>query len=160
MSDLFAWLEASAAGRLMRETGAWTYPLVNLAHVLGIASLFGAVLVLDLRLLGLWRGVPLAALAQAAVPVARVGFILAALAGVGLLADNATDYVGNPYLLIKFVAIALGLANAILLSRSNVWHAELRAPGGGDAGRLALMGGVSLASWATAIATGRLIGYW
>lgn len=159
MPDLFAWIEASALGRLMRDTGPWTYPLVNLAHVLGIASLFGAVLVLDLRLLGLWRHVPLRPLADVAVPIARGGFVLAALAGLGLLADNATDYAGNPYLLIKFPAIAIGLANAIALGRSAAWRAEL-ANARGRSPRLAVMGGVSLASWTTAVVTGRLIGYW
>ncbi len=32
---------------------------MNLVHILGISSLFGSVLVLDLRLLGVWRHVPL-----------------------------------------------------------------------------------------------------
>ena len=52
MHDLLSWAEASALGHLMRESGAWTYAVVNLAHILGIATLFGSVLVLDLRLLG------------------------------------------------------------------------------------------------------------
>ena len=77
MYDLLAWIEASSLGRVMRESGPWTYALVNLAHILGIASLFGAVLVLDLRLLGLGRRLPLGPLAEAAVTVARVGFVLA-----------------------------------------------------------------------------------
>ena len=46
----------------MRDSGVWTYGVVNLAHILGIAMLFGAIVVLDLRLLGVWRAVPLAAL--------------------------------------------------------------------------------------------------
>ena len=54
---LLAWLESSALGHAMRESGVWTYGLVNLTHILGVSSLFGSVLVLDLRLLELWRGV-------------------------------------------------------------------------------------------------------
>jgi hypothetical protein len=145
----------------MRGTGPWTYALVNLVHLLGVASLFGSVVVLDLRLLGLWRRVPVRALADAAIPVARTGFAVAAASGVGLLASNATDYVDNPFLLIKFPAIALGLANAVLLGRSAAWHAERRASATGDQRRrLAVMGGVSLASWLTAVTAGRMIGYW
>src|SRR5688572_9935673 len=102
----------------MRESGPWTYPLVNLTHILGIASLFGAILVLDLRLLGVGRRLALAPLAEAAVPVARAGFVIAVASGVGLLAANATDYEGNPFLLIKFPAIAVGLINALLLGRA------------------------------------------
>ena len=161
MQELLASIEASPLGRIMRESGPWTYPLVNLAHILGIASLFGAVLVLDLRLLGLGRRRPLGPLAEAAVPVARVGFVLAVASGIGLLTANATEYEGNPFLLIKFPAIAIGLANALLLGRSAAWHAARSGTAtAADGRRLAIMGGVSLMSWLVAITAGRLIGYW
>ena len=148
-------------GRVMRESGPWTYALVNLSHVLGIASLFGAILVIDLRLLGLSRRVPLGSLADAALPIARAGFALAIVSGAGLLSANATEYAGNPFLLIKFLAIAIGLANALLLERSAAWQAG-REGTSTDAQRrqLLTMGGVSLASWLTAVAAGRMIGYW
>src|SRR6266496_2953619 len=105
MSDFMAWLQHSAIGHAMRESGVWTYAIVNLAHILGIATLFGAVLVLDLRLLGVWRNVALQAIAQPVVPVAAAGFIVAASSGICLLATKATEYVGNPFLYIKFPAI-------------------------------------------------------
>ena len=56
------WLEGSALGQLMRTAGVWSYGVVNLVHILGLSTLFGSVLVLDLRLLGAWRRVPLTAL--------------------------------------------------------------------------------------------------
>ena len=59
-------LEPVAALRASR----WVYPLVNTAHVVGIALLVGAIAPLDLRLLGLWRGVPLHLLARVLQPVA------------------------------------------------------------------------------------------
>jgi hypothetical protein len=155
------WIESSALGRVIRDAGPWAYALVNLAHILGVASLFGAVLTLDLRLLGLWRRVPLGPLADAVVPIARGGFGLAAASGIALLATNATEYAGNPFLLVKFPAIAVGLVNAVVLGRSAAWRAKREGvERAGDRRRLALMGGVSLASWLTAISAGRLIGYW
>jgi hypothetical protein len=161
VNDLLAWFELSALGRAMRDAGPWAYALVNLAHILGIASLFGAVVLLDLRLLGLWPRVPVRSLSEAAVPVARTGFAVAAASGAALLATNATDYAGNPFLLIKFPAIALGLINAVLLGRSAAWKAaRASTPTTGQDRQLTLMGGVSLASWITAVAAGRLIGYW
>ena len=161
MHDLFAWIEASAPGRIMRDLGPWTYAIVNLIHILGIASLFGAILVMDLRLLGVWRRVPLRPLSDVAVPLARGGFILAAASGIGLLVTNATEYVGNPFLLIKFPAIAIGLGNAMLLARSAAWRAAREdRQTADDVRRLGLMGGVSLASWLTAVTAGRMIGYW
>src|SRR5262245_24129932 len=105
------WLEGSALGHFMRESGPWTYAIVNLTHILGVAALFGSLLILDLRLLGAWRRIPLSLLADAVVPVATCGFIVAAASGAGLLATKATEYVGNPFLYIKFPAIAIGLIN-------------------------------------------------
>ena len=108
MHDLLSLAEASALGHLMRESGAWTYPVVNLAHILGIATLFGSVLVLDLRLLGFWRHIPLAAICDTAAPVAAFGFGLALVTGAGLLSTNATEYAGNPFLAVKFKGGATG----------------------------------------------------
>ena len=145
----------------MRESGAWTYAIVNLAHILGIAALFGSVLVLDLRLLGFWRNVPLAAVCDTASPVAAFGFGLAVFTGAGLLSANATDYAGNPFLAIKFPAIALGLLNAVAIRRSAAWRARAsRELSPGEQRRLAWMAGTSLACWFTAITAGRMIGYW
>ena len=161
MHDALAWLQSSALGMFMRGSGLWTYPVVNLIHILGVATLFGAVLILDLRLLGVWRRAPLPAIATAAAPVAMAGFALAAASGLCLLATNALEYEKNPFLLVKFAAIGLGLLNAVALRRTAAWRAHAtRNLSRSEARRLALMGGVSLASWLTAVTAGRMIGYW
>ena len=161
MNSVLAWLETSALGHAMRETGPWTYGLVNLAHIIGIATLFGPVLVLDLRLLGFWRGVPLLALSDVLVSVSRAGFAIAVCAGVGMLSANATEYAGNPFLLIKFPAIGLALLNVALLMRTRAWRARVsRDLTARESRQLAVMGATSLACWTTALAAGRLIGYW
>jgi hypothetical protein len=155
------WLESSALGEFMRGSGPWTYPVVNVIHILGVATLFGAVLVLDLRLLGAWRRAPLPPITTVAGPVAMAGFAIAAPTGVCLLAANALEYQGNPFLLIKFSAIGLGLANALALRRTPAWRAHAtRELSGSESRMLALMGAVSLVSWLTAVTAGRMIGYW
>jgi hypothetical protein len=135
--------------------------VVNLTHILGVASLFGAVLVLDLRLLGVWRNVPLAAITGPTVPVAVTGFAIAATSGICLLATNATEYVGNPFLYIKFPAIALGLLNVVVLNSLSAWKArKTRELSSREQLQLSAIGGVSLVCWLTAISAGRMIGYW
>lgn len=161
MAAVLTWLRASPLGDFMRDSSPWTYPVTNLVHVLGLGTLLGAVLVLDLRLLGLWKHTPLAAIAAAASPVAAAGFTIAIVSGIGLLSANATDYIGNPMLLIKFPAIALGLLNAVAIRRSSAWRAlGTRDLDDAEQRRLRAAGGVSLACWFTAIAAGRMIGYW
>jgi hypothetical protein len=126
-----------------------------------VASLFGSVLILDLRLLGLWQRIPLAPLSGAIVPVASLSFALAATTGIALFATMATEYEGNPFLLIKFPAIALALLNVMILNRTPAWRARgARALSPNEERQLAVMGGVSLVCWFTAVAAGRLIAYW
>ncbi|RZT92552.1 DUF2214 domain-containing protein [Rivibacter subsaxonicus] len=95
---------------LLRES-RWLYPLVSALHISGIAALFGSLLVLDLRLLGLHRNVPLTAIARCAWPVAVAGLALALVTGPLLLITKPTEYIANPALAIKFVLIALAFAN-------------------------------------------------
>ena len=153
-------MQASALGHVMRESGIWTYAIVNLSHILCVSALFGSVLVLDLRLLGCWRRVPLAALASATVPVATVGFGIALLTGTGLLATRATEYLDNPFIYIKFPAIALGIVNVVLLNLSPAWRARgTRDLSHREQRQLAVMGGLSLACWLTAVTCGRMIAY-
>lgn len=152
MGAFAAWLQATAPAQLIGDS-VWLYPAVNVAHVLGVALLFGAIAVLDLRLLGLWRASSLDAVAR---PVRVAGFGLAAalLSGVALFAAQATDYVDNPFLYAKFAAIALALLNLALLHRSGAL-----ARGRETAG-LRAAGGLSLLLWLAAVSLGRLIAYW
>lgn len=161
MSALLAGLEGSALGHAVRGAGIWAYGVANLIHILGVATLFGSVLILDLRLLGLWRRAPLAAIAAPTVPLAALGFVVAAASGACLLVTNASEYVGNPFLLIKFPAIALGLANAAVVTVMPAWRQRgTREPTARERHQLTALGGISLICWVTALAAGRLIGYW
>jgi hypothetical protein len=154
LADAAAWLEASLLARALK-VGPWVYPLVNLAHLLGVALLLGAIAVLDLRLVGFWPDAPVAPLARATVPVAGAGLALALLTGPALLAVQATDYAANPFLWLKFGAVAVGLANLAALHRSAAWRG-----GGGGRRRFAVAGGVSLLAWTAAASAGRMIAYW
>jgi len=155
LADVAVWLEASLVARALKA-GPWIYPLVNLAHLLGVALLFGAIAALDLRLVGAWQETSVSALARATVPVAGAGLALALLTGPALLTVRATEYVENPFLWMKFGAVVLGLTNLVALRRSAVWRS---AAAGGER-RLALAGAVSLAAWFLAVSAGRMIAYW
>lgn len=155
------WLEGSALGQLMRTSGVWAYGVVNLLHIFGVATLFGSVLAFDLRLLGLWRRVPLSALETPALTLAACGFVLAVSSGTALVSTNGSEYIGNPFLPIKFTAIGLGLLNVAVVQFLPAWRIRA-APSPAPRQRFALgvVGGTSLACWLTAVAAGRMIGYW
>jgi hypothetical protein len=161
VAHALTWLEHSALGAFTRSLGVWSYGIINLVHILGITMLFGAILLLDLRLLGAWRSIPLAAISRPATTVAMTGFAVAVISGVPMLSVKSTDYIGNPFLLIKFPAIALALANVWLVHRSTAWQAHrARALTARERHGLAAGAGLSLVFWLTAITAGRMIGYW
>jgi hypothetical protein len=161
MAHAFAWLEHSPLGEFTRSLGVWSYGVINLVHILGIILLFGSILILDLRLLGAWRRIPLAELSRPTTTMAMIGFVLAVCSGIPMLSVKTTDYIGNPFLLIKFPVIALAVANVWLVHRSPAWQAHFtRDLVPAERRRLAQGAGLSLTFWLTAITSGRMIGYW
>jgi hypothetical protein len=93
--------------------------------------------------------------------MAQIGFILAVCSGIPMLSVKTTDYIGNPFLMIKFPAIALALVNVWLVHRSTAWRAHrTRALLPAENRRLAQGAALSLTFWLTAITSGRMIGYW
>jgi hypothetical protein len=160
--EALAWLQTSSLAEMLRGLGVWTYGVINLVHILGISVLFGAIVLLDLRLLGAWRSIPIASIAGPTVPVAALGFLLAAASGSMMLTFNATDYHGNPFFYIKFPVIVLGLVNVAVISRLGAWR-RVRASQGAeptDHTVLQIAGATSLLIWLAVIACGRMIGYW
>lgn len=150
---LLAVVEATAPAQYLRGA-RWGYAAVNTVHILGIALLVGAIVPLDLRLLGLWRGVPRAALARVLVPVAAAGLALAASAGLLLFAVRAREYAGMEIVQAKLALVVLGAAAAIAAHIHGGWRLE-RAGGR----RLAGHALVSLACWGGALLCGRLIAF-
>jgi len=80
MEAFLAAVEATAAAQYLRAS-RWGYAAVSGAHILGIALLVGAILPLNLRLLGFWRSIPRANLLRVLVPVAATGLVLAVFTG-------------------------------------------------------------------------------
>ena len=147
-------LEASAVAEGLRAS-QYAYPLVNAAHILALAALFGSILVLDLRLLGLWPSVPVGPLARVLPKVSAVGLALALPTGVALFSVQPFDYLAHPVFPIKLALIALGAANALLLHRAAGW----RQMANGVAPRVRLAALLSLLSWTGAIVAGRLLAF-
>jgi len=145
-------LEQAAPVAALRDSYL-AYPLVNALHIIGIALLFGAIVALDLRLIGWRRGAdPIDRLAAQLLPVAIGGLALAIPTGLLLFATDARAYAASPLFQAKVLLIGLAIANALWLRRSD-W----RRPGAGR--RVALAGAASIGLWLGAIVLGRLIGY-
>jgi hypothetical protein len=73
-------LQQSELAQAMRQA-RWLYPAVNTAHILALATLYGSLVVLHLRALGLMPGPDVSALDRLVTPVAAAGLVMAALSG-------------------------------------------------------------------------------
>ena len=149
-------LEASAPAEYLRES-FYAYPIVNAAHILALATLFGAILALDLRLLGLFRAVPVQPLARVLPRVSAVGLAIALPTGFALFAVQPFDYLAHPVFPLKLGLIAIAAANALLLHRTRAWGAMLG--GGAVTARLRAAALLSLLGWSGAIIAGRWLAF-
>lgn len=151
MEALLAAVESTALAEYLRGA-RWSYAAVNGIHVFGIALLVGAIVPLDLRLLGLWRGVPHTTLARVLVPVAATGLAIAVTAGLALFSVRAREYADIGFLQAKLALVAIGTIAALALHSAH----GLTLEGAGDR-RLAAA--LSLCCWLGALACGRLIAF-
>ena len=149
-------LEASAPAEFLRAS-QYAYPFVNAAHILALATLFGSILALDLRLLGLFRSVPAAPLARVLPRVSAAGLGLAIPTGIALFAVQPFDYLAHPAFPIKLALIAVGATNALLLHRAAGWRQVLDR--GAVRGRVRAVAALSLLAWSGAIVAGRLLAF-
>ncbi|KAA6122992.1 hypothetical protein KZ686_16765 [Cupriavidus cauae] len=173
LTELGATLAALPLSSALRAS-AWAYPLVEIVHLAGMALLFGTIAVVDLRLAGLWRNLPVTALLRQVLPLTMAAFVAVAISGVLLLLAHADELATNPALYAKLALIALGLLNALAFhlwpyralqraagpgeARSGAavadWNVGVRPP---RAARTAAV--LSLLTWTLVIAAGRLIAY-
>ena len=149
-------LEGTALAVSLRAS-EWAYPLVNTAHILGIALLVRSVFILDWRLLRRRVSPPVDVLAKVLLPVARGGFVLALSAGGLMFVVRPMDYAFNVVFQLKLASIALALLNILLLHRSEAWRVAMLHNRIEE--RVRLAGGLSLVCWLLALCLGRLVGY-
>jgi hypothetical protein len=136
----------------MQQSGT-AYLFVNAAHILGIGVLVGAILPLDLRLLGFFRRVPLELLGHFLVRVAATGLGLAVATGLWLFTVKPAEYLDNVAFRWKALLLALALANVAF--QHAVTDLETWRVGTGTRIAAAL----SLALWLCVLVAGRWIGF-
>jgi hypothetical protein len=150
-------LEASTLARVLRDS-VWVYPLVNTGHLLGVALLVGSIVALDLRLLGVWRKMPLWPLWRTLTQAAAAGLAVAVCFGLLLFSARATEYAASNFFIAKMVVIGVAVANALVLRgmvRGTLAHAQTEMP----PRHAQITAGVSLVAWLSALTLGRLVGY-
>lgn len=157
MTSFLIWLEATALSIWVRESiSVFAFPMILAYHTIGLGFLVGLNAAIDLRILGVARGVPLAKM-RSFLPIAWAGFWLNVVSGLLLFMAYPTKALFNPLFYIK---LALVTAAVLLLRR--ISQTVFRDPEFQETAipqnlrRLAI---ASLACWALTIAAGRFLAY-
>ena len=134
----------------LRES-AWVYPILEIIHIIGIALLLGNLIVFEARVLGAGKTLDLTALARLALPLAVLGFLLAAMSGLTMFATQALELLGNPAFKWKMLLLAIAGGNA-------AWfHARGSLKRNDTIARLQVIASVFV--WIAVLSCGRLIAY-
>ena len=157
--ELLAALESSWLAVAIRNSIP-AFPLIESAHVIGATVVFGMIMILDLRLLGLaWARRPFTAVADDVLKWTWAAFAIAVVTGVLMFITNAAAYYVNVYFRAKIVTLGLAGLNMLifeLTSRRTVtsWDREPAAPVTGK-----VVAATSLAIWITVIVLGRWVAF-
>lgn len=144
-------------GALLLRRSYVAYLAVNALHILGVGLLIGAILPLDLRLLGLFARAPLAVLGPFLARAAAAGLALAALTGAWLFTVSPAKYLDNPAFLAKLALLAFALVNVAAQHAGAGYRAALA--GGAVAARVRMHAAVSAGAWVGVLVAGRWIGF-
>ena len=123
--------------------------LVRLVHVVAMAGFYGAIGLLDFRLMGWNDATPLRPFARHMLPLLYALFTIAFATGVALFLYDPVKVGSHAYFALKLVLVGLGLANAGIFHRVG-YGSALAARVMPRRARLA--GAVSLALWTAVIA--------
>jgi hypothetical protein len=137
----------------------WLYPAVEIVHILGFVTLVGSILVFDLRLLGLTRGLPVRELARHVLPWSFGALLLIVPSGLLMFIAHAGDLVSNKAFIAKMSLLFCAALNAALFHAgvfrgAAAWDSGVAVPMPAKLHALA-----SLLIWISVIACGRLLAY-
>jgi hypothetical protein len=159
LAEVCGWLERSSIGEAVRMT-PYLYPILESLHILGITLLVGPALAVDLRLLGIGRGVlPVTIVARHLLPLSHAGFGLLAVSGAAMFTGIAlavNSSVAAPWKLglIVIAGVKIAVFHGGVYRTVQDWDLHARPPVRAQVAAL-----VSASSWTGVIVAGRLLAY-
>jgi hypothetical protein len=151
---LFRWLGHTTIGGVMVRS-TWGFPIIEMAHLVGLACLGGTILIVDLQLLGVGPGrLPASRIARELRPLFVSSLIVMVVSGVLLVSAEAVKCYYNPAFRAKMVLLFLAITVSYAIHRNLTrLDADARPSAWLKTGAI-----LSLILWLGVGAAGRLIG--
>ena len=151
----FEWCENAELIVAMRSS-LWLFPVIESVHLIGLALIGGALLVVDLRLLGFGlRHQPVATLARDAERWLIGSLCVMLPTGLLLFMSSAVKCYYLPVFWLKMAALLIALAFTFSIRR------RVAMASGTDVNPVwpKVVGGASISIWSTVAIAGRFVGF-
>ena len=155
MEPYVQWLQATPVSIWINES-RWIWPLCETLHFIGLSLLLGVTGFFDLRLMGFFRRVSVAA-ARDLMPLALMGFAINLITGVVFLVGLPAQYANNPVWWYKVGFIMLAGLNAVFYETRFSTKVLSLEPGADLPRAVKLIGFVSLVAWLAVLYCGRML---
>jgi hypothetical protein len=154
---VFGWLHDLPISTWVRESSP-AYATVETLHAIGMGVLVGTITIVNLRLLGTLKRIPVFMLVNL-LPLIWTGFIINACSGSLMFMSDAVKMSVNRIFLTKMCLILAGFIVALALRRVVFYNMKSWAQGGAIPLSAKLLSCSSLLVWYGAIVAGRLTAY-
>jgi hypothetical protein len=141
----------------------WVWPVCETLHFVGMCVLLGTVGAVDLRILGVAKGIPISVL-EKFIPLGVIAFIVNAVTGFIFIAGNPVggpmEYLTNLSLQLKMLLVLIAGINLLIFYVAGIEKSLAAVSPEGDApGGAKAVAVVSLFAWIMVIVMGRFIMY-
>ncbi|MDF2960290.1 MAG: putative rane protein [Paenibacillus sp.] len=153
--NLVSLLESSDLSHAIRGN-IWFYPAAEIFHLIGLTIFSGSAILLDIRLLGNCKRLPLEMIASFLTRWAQAGFALTLISGVALYLNDPLAMIYSSAFRLKIILILVAGINAFIF-HIRFFH-KIAEQGCGTPAAI-IPATVSLVLWILIIALGRLIAY-
>jgi uncharacterized membrane protein len=149
------WISVAAVTKFMNGPW-WIWATTETFHFIGLSLLSGVAILINLRLLGLMRKIPFAALDQL-LPWGLLGLGINVVSGLLFFIGDPTQYDANPAFVWKMVFLVPAVGTFLYATISD----DVDAMGPGDAGpsTAKVVGLAALILWAGVLYFGRMLPY-
>ena len=151
---MLAWLESSQYSVWMRGE-LWGWPLALTVHALGTALVIGFIVIIDLRLLGLFEAIPYTSLNRL-FPVLWGALVLQFLSGFALWMTKPTQYVTDGAFVLKVSLVVVGTILTLYFYATIKREAASWEAAGAVSSRGVKFVAATLLVWCSVLIAGRL----
>jgi hypothetical protein len=155
MESFGMWLQTTRLSWFVTNY-TWVWPTCETLHFIGLAMLIGSVWILDLRMLGVAKGLPIEPLHRL-IRWGIAGFIINVVTGVMFFVGTPYQYIGNIGFTLKMICIALAGINVIVFYLTVFDRVHDLEPGQDAPFAAKCVAVASLFFWLGAMSFGRLL---